>query len=110
MRVILFGATGMVGAGVLLECVADAFALVHGRSEREWHGILDEWREQQRQHGRKRITLNGPLLGQFLHQLEGDEALLLHQQHDLEEQAQRAAILPGSPRFLTPRDASPQIE
>jgi hypothetical protein len=37
-------------------------------------------------------------------------ALLLQQQHDLEEQAQRSAILPGSPRFLTPRDESPQIE
>jgi putative transposase len=96
--------------GQWLECVADAFALVHGRSEREWHGILEEWREQQRQHGHKRITLNGPLLGQFLHQLEGDEALLLQQQHDLEEQAQRSAILPGAPRFLQPRDEPPQIE
>jgi len=95
--------------GQWLECVADVFALVHGRSEREWHGILEEWREQQRQHGRKRITLNGPLLGQFLHQLEGDEALLLQQQRDLEEQAQRAALLPGSPLFMKPRDEPPEI-
>jgi putative transposase len=95
--------------GQWLECVADAFALVHGRSEREWHCILDEWREPQRQHGRKRITLHGPLLGQCLHQREGDEALLLQPQRDLEEQAQRAALLPGAPRVLQPRDEPPEI-
>jgi hypothetical protein len=27
-----------------LECIADDYAQVHGRSEREWHLILDEWR------------------------------------------------------------------
>jgi putative transposase len=95
--------------GQWLECVADAFALVHGRSEREWHGILEEWREQQRQHSRKRITLNGPLLGQFLHQLESDEALLLQQQRDLEEQAQRSALLPGAPLCMPLRDEPPEI-
>src|SRR5262249_17218636 len=95
--------------GQWLACVADVFALVHGRSEREWHGILEEWREQQRQHGRKRITLNGPLLGQFLPQLEGDEALLLQHQRDLEEQAQRSALLPGARLCLPPRDEPPQI-
>jgi putative transposase len=79
--------------GQWIECIADAFAHVHGRSEREWNLILDEWREQQRQHNQKRITINGPLLAQFLQKLQGDEALLLQRQRDFEEQAQREAIL-----------------
>src|SRR5437764_12780354 len=81
-----------------LECIADAFAQVHGRSEREWNLILDEWREQQRQHSQKRVTLNGPRLSQFLQKLQGDEALLLQRQRDLEEQAQREAILLKTPK------------
>jgi len=76
-----------------IECIADAFLQVHGRSEREWNVILDEWREQQRQHNRKRISLNGPLLAQFLQELEQDETWLLQRQRDLEEQAQREALL-----------------
>jgi putative transposase len=79
--------------GQWIECIADAFAQVHGRSEREWNLILDEWREQQRQHSQKRITINGPILAQFLQRLQSDEALLLQRQRDLEEQAQREAIL-----------------
>ena len=59
--------------------------------------ILDEWREQQRQHSQKRLTLNGPRLSQFLQKLQGDEALLLQRQRDLEEQAQREAILLKKP-------------
>jgi putative transposase len=55
--------------GQWLECVADAYAQVHGRSEKEWNLILDEWREHQRQHAQKRVTLNGPLLAQFLLQV-----------------------------------------
>ncbi len=79
--------------GQWLECIADAYGSVHGRSEREWNLILDEWREQQRQHAQKRISLNGPLLAQFLQKLENDEALLLQQQRDFEEQPLRASIL-----------------
>jgi putative transposase len=96
--------------GQWLECIADAFALVHGRSEREWDLILEEWREQQRQHGHKRITLNGPLLAQFLQQLENDEALLLQRQRDLEEQAERSALLLKAPPATKPREALPLVE
>ena len=79
--------------GQWLECIADAFAQVHGRSEREWQLILDEWRAQQRQHGQKRLTINGPLLAQFLEDVAAEERILLQRQHDLEEQALRDAIL-----------------
>ena len=88
--------------GQWIECIADAFAQVHGRSEREWNLILDEWREHQRQHNQKRITINGPLLAQFLQKLQGDEALLLQRQRDLEEQAQREAILLKRPKTPEP--------
>lgn len=79
--------------GQWLECIADAFAQVHGRSEREWQLILDEWRAQQRQHGQKRLTINGSLLAQFLEDVAAEERILLQRQHDLEEQALRDAIL-----------------
>ena len=62
------------------------------------------------QHGRKRITLNGPLLAQFLQQLESDEALLLQRQRDLEEQAQRLALLPRTPLNRKAREPLPPIE
>ena len=74
-----------------IECVADAFLQVHGRSEREWNVILDEWREHQRQ--LKRVTLNGPRLAKFLQELEKDEVWLLQRQRDLEEQPLREALL-----------------
>src|SRR5437016_1719 len=97
--------------GQWLDCIADAFAQVHGRSEREWNLILDEWREQQRQHNQKRITINGPLLAQFLQKLQGDEALLLQRKLDLEEQAQREAILLKRPKTPEPTlSAPPRIE
>jgi len=96
--------------GQWLECIADAFAQVHGRSEREWNLILDEWREQQRQHSQKRVTLNGPLLAQFLQKLQGDEALLLQRQRDLEEQAQREAILLKTPKAEKTREVPPLVE
>jgi putative transposase len=96
--------------GQWLECIADAFAQVHGRSEREWNLVLDEWREQQRQHDQKRITLNGPLLAQFLQKLQGDEALLLQRQRDLEEQAQREAIRLKKPSGMKTREAHPRVE
>lgn len=97
--------------GQWIECIADLFVHVHGRSEREWDLILDEWREQQRQHNQKRITINGPLLAQFLQKLQGDEAFLLQRQRDLEEQAQREAIL--LKRLKTPESTlspPPRIE
>ena len=95
--------------GQWIECIADAFAHVHGRSEREWNLILDEWREQQRQHNQKRITLNGPLLAQFLQKLQGDEALLLQRKLDLEEQAQREAILRSRPKTPEPTLSAPPL-
>src|SRR5579859_342045 len=81
-----------------VECVADAFLQVHGRSEREWNVILDEWREHQRQHQVKRATLDGPRLAEFLLKLEKDEEWLLQRQHDLEEQPLREALLLAGPR------------
>ena len=45
----------------------------------------------------KRIAVNGPRLSQFLQKLQGDEALLLQRKLDLEEQAQREAILLKKP-------------
>src|SRR5258708_31568728 len=93
--------------GQSVECIADLFAHVHGRSEREWNLILDEWREQQRQHNQKRITINGPLLAQFLQKLQGDEALLLQRQRDLEEQEQREAVLLKKPKAPQPPLSAP---
>src|SRR5712691_2936115 len=96
--------------GQWLECIADAYGSVHGRSEREWNLILDEWREQQRQHAQKRISLNSPLLAQFLQKLEHDEALLLQQQRDFEEEPLRASILPGAQKDPAETFPPPLIE
>ncbi len=96
--------------GQWIECIADAFLQVHGRSEHEWNLILEEWREHQRQHNLKRVALNGPRLAEFLRKLEKDEAWLLQRQRDLEEQPQREALLiPGSRLVEVPTraDASP---
>jgi putative transposase len=79
--------------GQWVECIADAFLQVHGRSEHEWNLILEEWREHQRQHTQKRVTLNGKLLAEFLHELEKDEAWQLQRLLDLEEQPQREVLL-----------------
>ena len=67
--------------------------LPHGRSEHEWNLILEEWREHLRQHNLKRVTLNGKLLAEFLHELEKDEAWQLQRLRELEEQPQREALL-----------------
>jgi putative transposase len=89
--------------GQWLPCTADIFLLVEGRSEREWEVIVDEMRAQQRQHGKKRVTVNGPLLAQFLEEVATEEQLLLQQQRDLEGQSIREAIegsvQKGSPTF-----------
>lgn len=79
--------------GQWLECIADEYGHVHGRSEREWSLILDEWREQQRQHGKKRVTVNGPLLAHFLEDMIAEEEVLIQQQRDLEAQSIREALL-----------------
>jgi putative transposase len=79
--------------GQWLPCTADAFFQVQGRSEREWQLILDEWREQQRQHARRRVSVNGPLLARFLEELATEEQLLLQQQRDLEGVPIREAIV-----------------
>jgi putative transposase len=79
--------------GQWLPCTADAFLQVQGRSEREWELILDEWREQQRQHGKKRVTVNGPLLANLLEEMIAEEALLIQQQRDLEGLPIREAIV-----------------
>ena len=44
-------------------------------------------------HAQKRISINGPLLAQFLQKLENDEALVLQQQRDFEEHPLRTSIL-----------------
>ena len=82
--------------GQWVECVADDFAQVHGRSEREWQLILEEWRQQRRQHGQKRVRINGALLAQFLEDIAAEEQVLLQRQRDLEGHAIRAAIC-GTP-------------
>ncbi len=98
--------------GQWVECIADTFLQVHGRSEHEWNLIVEEWREHQRQHNLKRVTLNGPRLASFLRELEKDEAWLLQRQRDLEEQPQREALLlVGSQNVReTPKAPTPPIE
>ena len=89
--------------GQWLECIADNYAQVHGRSEKEWDLILEEWREHQRQHSQKRQILNGPLLAQFLQQVEQEEKIALQHQRDYEEQALRHGVLqPQSARVQVP--------
>jgi len=95
--------------GQWLECIADAYAQVHGRSEKEWNLILDEWREHQRQHARKRVTLNGPLLAQFLHQVEQEETFERMQEREYEEQALRRASLGSYPRLPRSEEIPPDI-
>jgi len=95
--------------GQWLECIADTFAQVHGRSEKEWNLILDEWREHQRQHARRRVTLNGPLLAQFLQRIEQEEAFSLQHQRDFEEQALRQAILKPYPLLARVDEPLPEI-
>jgi putative transposase len=95
--------------GQWLECIADAYAQVHGRSEREWNLILDEWREHQRQYARKRVTLNGPLLAQFLQQVEQEETFSLQHEREFEEQAQRAVSLGLHPRLARSDETPPEV-
>ena len=95
--------------GQWLECIADAYAQVHGRSEKEWNLILDEWREHQRQHAQKHITLNGSLLAQFLQRVEQEETFLLQHEREYEEQSLRQASLGSHPHLPRPDKVSPEI-
>ena len=79
--------------GQWLPCTADALLQVQGRSERQLEMIVDEMRSHQRQHGKNRVTVNGPLLAQFLEEMATEEQLLLQQQRDLEGQPIREAII-----------------
>ncbi len=74
------------------ECVADAYAQVHGHSEREWELVLEEWRAHHRQHSQRRLSINGPLLAAFLEKVAAQEAILMQRQRDLEGLPIRAAI------------------
>src|SRR5437588_11311538 len=94
--------------GQWLKCTADAFFQVQGRSEREWQLILDEWRTQQRQHGRKRVSVNGALLAQFLEEIATEEQLLLQRQRDLEGVPVREAIVGQQHQVLKP--PAPAVE
>jgi putative transposase len=79
--------------GQWLTCTADAFLQVQGRTEREWELILDEWREQQRAHHRKRMSIDSARLATFLEEILTEEALLSQQQRDLEGVSIREAIV-----------------
>lgn len=83
--------------GQWLACVADQYAQVHGRSEREWELILDEWRAQQRAHGKHRVSVNSRLLGAFLEEVATEEQVLLQRQRDLEGLPLREALLVSPP-------------
>jgi len=91
------------------ECVADAYAHVHGRSEREWELILEEWRQQHRQHSQHRLSINGPLLATFLEKVATQEAILVQRQRDLEGMPIRAAIV-GRHQPLVPLIEAPPGE
>jgi hypothetical protein len=77
-----------------------------GARDLEWNLILDEWREHQRQHAHKRVTLNGPLLAQFLQRVEQEETFSLQHEREYEEQALRRACL-GSHQALPRSDEVP---
>jgi len=94
--------------GQWLKCTADAFFQVQGRSEREWQLILDEWRAQQRQHARRRVSIDGPLLAQFLEEIATEEQLLLQRQRDLEGLPVREAIVGQRPQVLIQPEAEVQ--
>jgi hypothetical protein len=90
-------------------CIADTYAQVHGRSEKEWNLILDEWREHQHQHAQKRVTLNGPLLAQFLQQVEQEETFSLQHQREYEEQVLHSASLGSHPQLSRSDEIPPEI-
>jgi putative transposase len=93
--------------GQWLQCTADAYFSVQGRSEREWGLIVEEWREQQRANGRKRVSIDASALAEFLEEVLTEEPLLQQQQRDLEGMSIREAIVGHrgqESRELTPPD------
>lgn len=88
--------------GQWLECAANTFALVHGRTEREWRLILEEWRQQQRTHERQRAHLTAKILAPFLEAVSAEEHILLQQQRDQEAQPMREVIAGMSSLPLAP--------
>ncbi len=99
--------------GQWLECVADGFGQLHGRSEREWGLILEEWRQQQRVHGQHRSQISAKILAPFLESVAAEERLLLQRLRDQEGQAVREAIdgitpvLPAPPVAISKEDDAP---
>jgi hypothetical protein len=61
------------------------------------------------QHARKRVTLNGPLLAQFLQQVEQEETFSLQHQREYEEQALRLARLGPHPQLPRSDEIPPEI-
>ena len=97
--------------GQWLTCTADAFLQVQGRTEREWELILDEWREQQRAHHRKRMTIDSARLAAFLEEVLTEEALLAQQQRDLEGVSIREAIVgQAKTASLEPSNAESELD
>ncbi len=97
--------------GQWLMCTADAFLQVQGRSEREWELLLDEWREHQRAHHRKRVSVDSALLATFLQDVLAEEALLSQQQRDLEGASIREAIVGQSKtERLPPSNADAEMD
>jgi putative transposase len=97
--------------GQWLTCTADAFLQVQGRSEREWDVLLDEWREQQRAHHRKRVSVDSTRLATFVEEVRAEEALLAQQQRDLEGVAIREAIVgPSKITSLPPSQTEVEMD
>src|SRR5260221_14408064 len=97
--------------GQWFTCTTDAFLQVQGRSEREWELILDEWREQQRVHHRKRVSIDSSRLAAFLEEVLTEEALLSQQQRDLEGVYIREAVVGQSKTTrLEPNNADIEMD
>jgi len=80
-----------------------AYAFVDG----QWELILSEWREQQRAHRRKRMSLDSTRLATFLEEVLEEESLLSQQQRDLEGVSIRDAIVGRAMSTNLPLDLSP---
>ncbi len=96
--------------GQWLQCSADAYLSVSGRSEREWEMILDEWREQQRANGRRRVSVDGHELARFLEEVLTEEPLLQQQQRDLEGVSIREAIVGSRDRSEEEHPSEAQMD
>ena len=84
--------------GQWVECTADNFAQVHGRSEHEWQLILDEWRQHRRAHGQRRVQISAQVLAPFLEAVAAEEQVLLQRQRDQEGHTLRDALLGNTAR------------